>query len=217
MKNTILAVALIFLAGCGEAGVEGTLGKIFIMDTGEKKVADSLSKEFVEKLNVDVDDEGVIVSNLRSLQDKDFDLEKNQANALSGLQYIMTMIRRSEFVPDSKRSECQCKYSNDTYIEATKALGHFLVNMHKEKVSELNKDNPETFREAYRQFKIGKDLLEDLTKIDPGLHAKSKGDQEDVTLIKETAKQYLSQLSSESTSDKDTKTDKSDKDKKDSD
>lgn len=197
-------ILLLLLTGCGEnASVEKTLGKIFIMDTGEEKT-DTLSKEFVEKLNIDVDDESVIVSNLRALQDKDFDLKENQANVLSSLQYIMTIVRRSEFVPETKRSECQCKYSKNTYVEATKALGEFLVKMNKEKVSELNKDNPETFREAYRQFRMGRELLEDLTKIDPGLHAKSKSEQDDLRQIKEAAKAYLAKLSGDSTSDKET-------------
>lgn len=199
-----LAPLLVLAAmGCGqysetdENPVEKFLAKVFVMDTGKENSPKTLSKNTVELLLLDNDDsEEKVISSLKRLKDSDFSIEKEQKEISISLKYIDQILKRSELLPKEKRSKCQCSYKTETFKLATETLGHFLIAINKEHVTILASEKPKQYQDIYRQFKDGKTLLEDLSKVDSIEMASIKDERETIDSIKALAKKYLSELES---------------------
>ncbi len=200
----LLPLSLLW-AGCGEnaesfPSFEEALEKVFV--TGSKKEESSsssgdLSKETVEKLNLHVDDEAAVISNLTTLKDKDFNIADEQKNALISLNYVTTIVRRSELLPKDKQSPCQCHYAASTFKLAAQVLGDYLLKLQKQNLSVLAKEDLDKFQELYDQFSLGKEILEELSKADvlrlP--MAKDSKEREELEEIKKIAAEALKKLS----------------------
>lgn len=199
---SLFLVPLSFLwAGCGEnaqswPSFEEVLGKVFITGS-EKEGGGDLSKETVDKLNLQVDDEATVISNLTALKDKDFNIEGEHKHVLVSLNYLTTIVRRSELLPKDKRSPCQCHYAASTFKLAVQVLGDYLVKLKQQNLLILVKEDLDTFQELYNQFSLGKEILEELAKVDILRleTAKDSKEREELEEIKKVAAEALKKLS----------------------
>lgn len=218
-----VSIPLIALTGCGEnvPGFEEALGKVFVTGTNrEGSSFGDLSKETVGKLNLDVDDEAAVVSNLTTLKDKDFDIDGEHKNVLVSLNYITTIVRRSELLPKDKQSPCQCHYAASTFKLAVEVLGEYLIKLQKQNLMMLVKEELEKYQQLYQQFSLGKEILGELSKVDilklP--MAKNGKEREELEEIKKAAAEALKELSSiDSSAEKPADGKKEDKENKKSD
>lgn len=193
---------LLLGAGCGEEapGFEEVLGKVFV--TGSEKGEEStgkLSNETVEKLNLDVDDETTVISNLNALKDKEFNIDDEQKNALISLNYVTTIVRRSSLLPKEKQSPCQCHYATSTFKLAVEVLGDYLVKLRRQNLLTRVKNELDAYQQLYEQFSLGKEILEELSKVDilrlP--MARDSKEKEGLEEIKKAATEALKKLSSD--------------------
>ncbi|MEK7790035.1 MAG: hypothetical protein AAB309_00230 [Deltaproteobacteria bacterium] len=204
----LLPLALLW-AGCGEyaesfPSFEEALGKVFVTGSEKEGISSGdLSKETVEKLNLQADDEATVISNLTTLKDKDFNISDNEKNVLISLNYITTIVRRSELLPKDKQSPCQCHYAASTFKLAVEVLGGYLLQLQKQNLSVLAKEDLEKFQELYNQFSLGKEILEELSKVDVLRLPMAKGskEREELEEIKKVAAEALKKLSSAGTSE----------------
>lgn len=191
----------LLVTGCGEnassfPSFEEVLGKVFI--TGkEGSSSGDLSKETVDKLNLQADDEATVISNLTALKDKDFNIEGEHKNVLVSLNYLTTIVRRSELLPKDKRSPCQCHYAASTFKLAVEVLGDYLMRLKQQNLLILVKEDLDTFQELYNQFSLGKEILEELSKVDVLRleTAKDSKEREELEEIKKAAEEALKKLS----------------------
>jgi hypothetical protein len=199
----LLPLSLLW-GGCGEKAesfpsFEEALEKVFV--TGSKKEGSEgsgdLSKETVQKLNLQVDDEAAVISNLTTLKDKDFNIADEQKNVLTSLNYVTTIVRRSELLPKDKQSPCQCRYAASTFKLAVQVLGDYLLKLQKQNLSVLAKEDLDKFQELYNQFSLGKEILEELSKVDVLRlsTAKDSKEREELEEIKKAAEEVLKKLS----------------------
>jgi len=188
--------------GCGEnaPGFEEVLGKVFITGRDQGESTGTLSKETVEKLNLDVDDEATVVSNLIALKDKEFniDVDDEQKKALTSLNYLTTIVRRSALLPKEKQSPCQCHYAVSTFKLAVEVLGEYLLKLKQQNLLTRVKDELDIYQQLYDQFSLGKEILEALSKVDilrlPV--ARDSKEREGLEEIKKAATEALKKLSS---------------------
>lgn len=195
----LLPLSLLW-AGCGEKAqswpsFEEALGKVFITGS-EKEGSGDLSKETADKLNLQADDEAAVISNLKNLKDKDFSIDGEHKNVLISLNYLTTIVRRSELLPKDKRSPCQCHYAVSTFKLAVEVLGDYLVRLKQQNLLVLVKEDLDTFQELYNQFSLGKEILEELSKVDVLRleTAKDSKEREELEEIKKAAAEALKKL-----------------------
>lgn len=200
ISSFLLPLSLLW-AGCGEntssfPSFEEALGKVFITGS-EKEESGDLSKETADKLNLQVDDEAAVILNLTALKDKDFNIDGEHKNVLVSLNYITTNVRRSELLPKDKRSPCQCHYAVSTFKLAVEVLGDYLVRLKQQNLLILVKEDLDKFQELYDQFSLGKEILEELSKVDVLRleAAKDRKEREELEEIKKAATEALKKLS----------------------
>lgn len=212
LRIMVLFLSPLFLGGCGD--VNEVLQKYFVTGTGTEGSAGNLTKETVERLSLDVDNELVVIENLDALKDKEFNIDDDPKNVLLVLNYLTTIVRRSELLPETKQSPCQCHYAVSTFRLAVEVMGDYLVKLHKQNLSTLAREDLKKYQQLYRQFSLGKEILEDLSKVDilrlP--IAKNSREREEIDEIKKVATEALKKLSSPS-SDRSSKSSEEKKEK----
>ena len=120
----LLLIATSFaLIGCGE------FDKIFVMDNGKSTEENKLSSSELSSLQLEDDTESVVISNLNTLKDSDFDIEKDQKSIGTTLSYISRVLKRSELLPKEKRSQLESVFSTtEKTFDFDFILGHNGLN-----------------------------------------------------------------------------------------
>ena len=185
----MLLIATSFaLIGCGE------FDKIFVMDNGKSTEENKLSSSELSSLQLEDDTESVVISNLNTLKDSDFDIEKDQKSIGTTLSYISRVLKRSELLPKEKHSQCSCSYAASTHELATEALGTILVKVYAQGIMAKSSDDPKTYKELYGQFKTHKEILTDLSKIDAVELSSTSDEKVTLSSLQKKAQTYLTQL-----------------------
>lgn len=203
LRMVVLFLSPLFLSGCGD--FEEALEKYFVTGKGTEESSGNLTKETVEKLNLNVDNESTVITNLNALKDKDFNIEDDQKNVLLSIHYLTTIVQRSELLPKEKQSPCQCHYLASTFRLAVEVLGDYLVKLHKQNLAIRAKEDLEKYQQLYHQFSLGKEILEDLSKVDilRLTVARNSKEREEIEEIKKAAEEALKKLSSTPSDPKD--------------
>lgn len=190
----------LLIIGCGDTKtVEDVLGNVFVMDDGKSK---KTTADIDLSLTEESDKEEVVVSRLNSLQEADLEAEKSD-EFIKALRYASLIVSRSNLVPESKRSQCQCHYAYSTFEVAVKTQGELLMRLKKQNIETLVKEESKKYQKLYAEFDKGIKMLIDISKLDPSLlTTESREENTQIEKIKDLAKKYADQLRPKKADDK---------------